>query len=210
MFAPSRETLAAAAGREGGLMFEQCRWLNEPDRWAVTPDGLKVTTNQATDFWRETHYGFTRDSGHFFGREVAGEFTAALRVRAQYETLYDQAGIMVRLDEAHWIKAGIELADGESLLGSVLTIGKSDWAVGSFRGDASDVWIRVTVSRGVLRLQASADGRRWPLVRLCPFPVAERFWVGPMCCTPQRAGLDVLFSDFTVTPPRERALHDLS
>jgi uncharacterized protein len=189
-------------------MFEQCRWFNEPDRWALIPDGLMVTTNQATDFWRETHYGFTRDSGHFFGREVHGGFTAALRVRAQYEDLYDQAGIMVRLDEATWIKAGIELADGESLLGSVLTIGQSDWATGPFRGDASDFWIRVTVERGVLRLQASADGQRWPLVRLCPFPVAERYWVGPMCCTPERAGLDVLFSDFTVAPPSGRALHN--
>jgi hypothetical protein len=191
-------------------MFEQCRWLNEPDRWARTPDSLEVTTNQATDFWRQTHYGFTRDSGHFFGREVRSEFTASLRVRARYETLYDQAGIMVRLDEATWIKAGIELADGEALLGSVLTIGQSDWATKPFRGDASDFWIRMTVERGVLRLQASADGQRWPLVRLCPFPVAERYWVGPMCCTPERAGLDVLFSDFTVAPPSGRALHDLS
>ena len=31
-------------------MFEQCRWLNEPDRWALTPNSLEVTTNQATDF----------------------------------------------------------------------------------------------------------------------------------------------------------------
>ena len=191
-------------------MFEQCRWLNEPDRWALTPDSLEVTTNQATDFWRQTHYGFTRDSGHFFGRDVRGGFTASLRVRARYETLYDRAGIMVRLDEATWIKGGIELADGEALLGSVLTIGQSDWATGPFRGDASDFWIRVTVEHGVLRLQASADGQRWPLARLCPFPVAERYWVGPMCCTPERAGLNVLFSGFTVGPPSGRALHDLS
>jgi regulation of enolase protein 1 (concanavalin A-like superfamily) len=191
-------------------MFEQCRWLNEPDRWALVPDGLMVATNQTTDFWRETHYSFIRDSGYFFGREVRGRFTAALRVRAQYKTLYDQAGIMVRLDEATWIKAGIELADGEALLGSVLTVGQSDWATGPFRGDPSDFWIRVTVEHGVLRLQASADSQHWPLVRLCPFPVAERYWVGPMCCTPERAGLDVLFSDFTVAPPSRRALHDLS
>jgi len=191
-------------------MFEQCRWLNEPDRWALRPDGLRVTTNHATDFWRETHYGFTRDSGHFFAHEVHGGFTASLRVRARYEALYDQAGIMVRIDETTWLKAGIELADGEALLGSVLTTGQSDWATGPFRGDASDFWIRVTVERGVLRLQASADGQRWPLMRLCAFPVAERSWVGPMCCTPERAGLEVLFSDFTVAPPSGRALHDLS
>src|SRR4051794_17307015 len=65
--------------REKLRMFEECRWHNEPDRWAVTPEGLTVTTNQGTDFWRETYYGFTRNSGHFFGREVFGGFTASLR-----------------------------------------------------------------------------------------------------------------------------------
>ncbi len=191
-------------------MFEQCRWLNEPDRWALNPQGLVVTTNQATDFWRETHYGFTRDSGHFFGSEVPGDFTASLRVKARYESLYDQAGIMVRLDAENWIKAGVELLDGEALLSSVLTVERSDWATGPFHGDASDFQVRVTVDRGVLRLQASTDGLRWPLVRLCPFPVAKRYLVGPVCCTPERAGLEVLFSDFIVTPPTGRALHDLS
>jgi uncharacterized protein len=191
-------------------MFEHCRWLNAPDHWAIISDGLIVTTNHATDFWRHTHYGFTRDSGHFFGREVGCGFTASLRVRAAYQDLYDQAGIMVRLDDATWIKAGIELSDGEALLSSVLTVGMSDWATGPFRGDASDFWVRVTVEDGVLRLQASMDGRRWPLVRLCPFPTSERYSVGPMCCTPERSGLEVLFSDFTITPPVSRALHDLS
>jgi len=191
-------------------MFEECRWLNEPERWAFVSGGLTVTTNPATDFWSSTHYGFIRDSGHFFGRAVSGGFTASLRVRAGYKALYDQAGIMVRLDDAAWIKAGIELSDGEALLGSVLTVGRSDWATGPFRGDASDFWIRVTVANGVLRLQASADGLRWPLVRLCPFPEAAHYSVGPMCCTPERGGLEVLFSDFAVSPPTDRALHDLS
>jgi uncharacterized protein len=191
-------------------MFEQCRWLNEPAEWRMGADHVTVVTDHGTDFWRETHYGFTRDSGHFFSREAESAFSATLRVRARYESLYDQAGIMVRLDEETWIKAGIELSDGEALLGSVLTLGRSDWATGPFRSDASNVWIRVTVDRGVLRLQASGDSLRWPLVRLCPFPVAERYLVGPMCCTPERAGLKVVFSDFAVTPPIGKALHDLT
>ena len=70
-------------------MFEQCSWLNEPADWIMAPDCLVAVTEQGTDFWRETHYGFVRDNGHFFGLEVSGGFTATLRVRAQYETLYD-------------------------------------------------------------------------------------------------------------------------
>ena len=191
-------------------MLDQCRWLNEPARWNLGPDGLKVVTDQGTDFWRETHYGFIRYSGHLFATQVAGGFTATLRVRARYQSLYDQAGLMILIDEQTWIKAGIELSDGDAMLSSVLTIGRSDWATGPFHGDASDFWIRATVDRATLRIQASADGRRWPLLRLCPFPLSESYLVGPMCCTPERAGLEVLFPALSFTPPTSKPLHDLS
>lgn len=117
---------------------------------------------------------------------------------------------MILVDERTWVKAGIELSDGEAMLSSVLTLGRSDWATGPFHGNASDFWIRATVDRGVLRLQASADGHRWRLLRLCPFPTSGSYLVGPMCCTPERAGLEVLFAEFSVTPPTSKPLHDLS
>lgn len=185
-------------------------WLNEPQVWREADGVLEVTTDARTDFWRETHYGFTRDSGHLLAVTTAGEFTAQLRVQASYEQLYDQAGIMVRLNAERWLKAGIELSDGHAMLSSVLTNGRSDWATGPYAGDASDFWMRVTVSRGVLRVQVSADGVLWPLVRLAPFPEAATCQVGPMCCTPERAGLKVRFSEFRLSPPLGKALHDLS
>ena len=191
-------------------MLEGCTWLNKPSDWHLEAGVLRVTTDAETDFWRETHYGFTRDSGHFFGWVTQGDFTAELRVRARYEALYDQAGIMVRIDEAHWMKAGVEMSDGMVLLSSVLTAGKSDWAMGIYPDDPTDFRIRATVAEGVLRLQISADGITWHLARLSPFPSAEAYSVGPMCCTPERSGLKVVFSDFQVGPPLERALHDTS
>jgi regulation of enolase protein 1 (concanavalin A-like superfamily) len=192
------------------MSFEQCGWLNTPAKWELDNDRLRVTTDAKTDFWRETHYGFTRDSGHFFGCRTDGDFTAQLRVQGRYEALYDQAGIMVRVDKANWVKAGIEQSDGRAMLSSVLTVGQSDWATGPYDADPTDFWLRATVARGVLRLQASADGASWPLVRLAPFPRAARCLVGPMCCTPERAGLQVAFSDFSVGPPLGKDLHDLS
>lgn len=192
------------------MSFVGGTWLNEPARWRLHDGRLHAVTDPRTDFWRGTHYGFTRDSGHFFGREVAGPFTAQLRVRANYEALYDQAGIMVRLDAARWIKAGIEWSDDVPRLGTVLTLDRSDWATGPFDGDPADLWLRATVADGVIRVQVSADGVRWPLLRLAPFPEAPAYHVGPMCCTPERAGLAVEFSDFEVGPALGRELHDLS
>ena len=192
------------------MSFVGGTWLNEPASWRLQDNRLRAVTDPRTDFWRETHYGFTRDSGHFFGREAAGSFTAQLRVRATYEALYDQAGIMVRLDAARWIKAGIEWSDGAPRIGTVLPLGRSDWATGPFDGDPADFWLRATVASGVVRVQVSADGVRWPLLRLAPFPEAPAYHVGPMCCTPERAGLAVEFSDFEVGPALGRDLHDLS
>lgn len=191
-------------------MFGSCIWHNEPREWSVNEAELTVRSDEKTDFWRDTYYGFTRDSGHFFGQKWEGDFTASVRVQGRYQELYDQAGIMVRIDETKWIKAGIELSDGAACLGSVLTVNQSDWSTSIYASDPSDFYLRVTVQAGVLRLQSSTDGHRWPLLRLCPFPIAPTYFVGPMLCTPERSGLDVTFSNFEIGPPNGKALHDLT
>lgn len=192
-------------------IWQSAQWLNKPSLYQSFADhSLEVFTDFQTDFWRETHYGFIRDSGHFLGFETTGGFTAQVRVNADFRELYDQAGIMVRLNEQTWLKAGIEYNDGMPMISSVLTHGSSDWAPSCFSGDPSDFWLRVTVSEGVLRLQYSTDGVTWPLLRLAAFPHAERYRVGPMCCTPQRQGLRVRFSEWSLSAPLGRDLHDLS
>ena len=151
--------------------------VERASRWRQSGDDLEVRTDAGTDFWRETHYGFTHDSGHFFAAATHGDFTAELRVRGGYEALYDQAGLMVRLDPSRWVK-------GHRTVGRTSAPRRADGRTirlgdGPYTGDPADFRLRVTVANGVLRLQASADGTRWPLVRLCPFPAADSYQVGP-------------------------------
>jgi regulation of enolase protein 1 (concanavalin A-like superfamily) len=47
-------------------------WLNEPPAWREEDGVLTVTTGLKTDFWRETHYGFVRDDGHFATAPLRG------------------------------------------------------------------------------------------------------------------------------------------
>lgn len=192
------------------VSFKDCNWNNEPKKWSITANTLNITTDDKTDFWRETHYGFKRDNGHFFGTTVKGDFTAQMRFRGVYESLYDQAGLMVRVDTHNWIKTGIEFTDGEHALSTVVTVEKSDWSVGKLKGNAENIFLRVTIAKGALRVQASTDGLLWPLFRLAPFPECEQYMIGPMCCSPERAGFEAEFSEFTLGPPTIKDLHDLT
>ncbi|MDB5787081.1 DUF1349 domain-containing protein [Caballeronia mineralivorans] len=191
-------------------MFERCEWLNEPGEWDLKDGRLQVVTNAKTDFWRETYYGFTHDSGHSFGIQTKGDFSAQVYVRGEFETLYDQAGLLIRVDERNWVKAGVELTDDALMTSSVITLERSDWALGSPIATTDGFWLRATVEQGVLRLQSSIDGITWPMLRLAPFPKAESYFVGVACCSPKRGGLTIDFSEFIVTPPQRKDLHDLT
>ncbi|WKZ91931.1 DUF1349 domain-containing protein [Chimaeribacter arupi] len=184
-------------------------WINEPQQWHYQNDKLTVVTDDHTDFWRKTWYGFERFSGHIYATDAADDFTFQVKVCANFNTLYDQAGIMLMADDQHWLKAGIEYNDGAPAIGSVLTLGHSDWATGIFPGDPRTFWLRLTRKGDSLRLQYSTDGRHWPLLRLSYFPPCP-VKVGVMCCTPERQGLEVEFLDMALTPPLDKALHDLS
>lgn len=185
------------------------RWKNEPPRWHEDDGALHVTTGAATDFWSRTFYGFVRDSGHVRYRPVSGDFTATVQVSAAYKTLYDQAGLMVSADADNWLKAGIEFTDGAMHVSTVVTRGGySDWSQQPVAGSARDaIDMRITRHGEALRVQYQLAGEPWRMIRLGMLPMQETVDVGMMCCTPERAGLDVTFRNFTVGAPIARDLH---
>ncbi|MGI9435004.1 MAG: DUF1349 domain-containing protein [Geminicoccaceae bacterium] len=185
-------------------------WLNPPADWSISGNRLLAKTDGKTDFWQKTFYGFIRDSGHFLAFDTAAAFTATLHVEGGFEELYDQAGLMLRLDERNWIKTGVEFTDGALHLSAVVTTGASDWSITVPPQPIEDFWLRMTVKAGAVRIQASLDAKTWPLIRLTHFPTSERYQVGPMLCSPERAGLEVRFDGFQITEPMETDLHDLS
>jgi uncharacterized protein len=192
-------------------MFDQCRWVNEPAQWRVADETLFVTTDTNTDFWRKTHYGFVRDNGHVLAASVSGDFTAEVTVDGDFSSLYDQAGLMVRESAERWVKAGAEYNDGALTFSTVMTNELSDWSLGS-RAATNRFCVRMTIAQGVLKVQCSADENSWTLMRLAPFAASSadaRWLVGPMCCTPERGGLTVRFSNFRIGPSIVKDLHDI-
>jgi hypothetical protein len=188
------------------VALEELTWLNPPLSETRRDGAITVKTRRATDFWQQTFYGFRRDSGHFLYRTVHGDFTAAVKFTGAYEALYDQAGLMVRADETHWVKTGIEYTDGARHLSAVVTNEFSDWSVLPYLVPRAEVAIRLTRHGEAIRIQYEADGQ-WQMARLAYLKPAQALQVGIMCCSPEREGFEVTFRDFEIRPPIERALH---
>jgi regulation of enolase protein 1 (concanavalin A-like superfamily) len=170
---------------------------------------LHVTTGEKTDFWRETHYGFIRDNGHFCFESRTGDFTAEATIFGNYQELYDQAGLMLRLNERNWIKTGVEFVGGKRLLSCVVTRDASDWSIVPGFDAPERLRLRLTRQGTAIRVEwAPTDIDTFETLRLAYFPSSDPVLVGPMCCSPQRSGFEASFEAFHIGPAIERGLHD--
>lgn len=175
-------------------------WFCEPPSWQAADDRITVQVSGGTDFWRKTHYGFVRDNGHFGYVEVQGDFRAEVKVMGNYRDLYDQAGLMLRSDEAHWIKTGIEYVHGVQYVSAVVTNDFSDWSVAPLAGNPAALWLRVVRKAEAVEIFYSLDGADYTLLRIAYLPPTPSIGVGVMCAAPDGGGFDVTFEGWQVQP----------
>ncbi len=187
--------------------WTQAGWLNPPAAATVDGQDLLVVTRERSDFWRTTSYGFVRDDGHALLTGFPAGSAVEVTFVADFDELYDQAGVMVRVDEQNWIKAGIEMSDGVPHLGAVVTHGVSDWSLSPVPDWAGHrVTIRVSRKADAVTVRARCGDQPWRLIRLAPLAPDSTALAGPFCCSPERAGLQVRFTGFTAGPA-DQALH---
>ncbi|WP_221643490.1 MULTISPECIES: DUF1349 domain-containing protein [unclassified Nostoc] len=173
-------------------------WYNEPPLWEVKDEAIAITSGAKTDFWRETHYGFIRDNGHFFYQKIQGDFVAEVKITGQYQDLYDQAGLMVRLDKLNWLKCGIEFVNGVQQVSAVVTRNYSDWSVIPMPQNPSAIWVRVTRRGTAIEVEYSLNGTEYTMLRLAYLTPAETVSVGVMCASPEGNGFQMRFEQFQI------------
>ena len=188
------------------LSWADFTWFNQPTVWSTNGSTLLVHTDPDTDFWSKTHYGFIRDTGHFYYRSLPGDesFTATVKVRGKYQSLYDQGGLMVRIDKDNWIKCGIEYVGDVQHASAVITVnGWSDWSVVEI---ASPDVLKLRVKRDNEVVQVDfAEGEQgsYKMLRLGYLPMISRsqpMMVGIMCATPTKdaPGFEITFDDLSI------------
>ncbi len=202
-----QQSLAAAAAStnrpwlEAGDLVAKMDWLNPPVSVVYGTGAVTARSRARTDFWRKTFYGYITDNGHFFFIRMFGEFTFQARISGKYASLYDQAGLMVRLDEKRWMKCGSELVDGKRSASVVFTHDFSDWSTMDDLSQSDPVYWRVARKKDSIEAQISEDGVSFHTVRQGYFPAYVEAQVGVMCASPEGAGFEATFDQLRIEKP---------
>jgi regulation of enolase protein 1 (concanavalin A-like superfamily) len=180
-------------------LISRMSWLNEPALSKKSGDQLIVHSRPKTDFWRKTFYGYITDNGHFFHLSANGDFTFEARVNGQYAALYDQAGLMVRLDAENWIKCGTEFFDGRRHASVVFTRDFSDWSTMSDLSSSAPVWWRAIRKKDSIETHCSLDGKNFTAIRQGYFPPGTKVEIGIMCAAPEGPGFEAIFDNLKLS-----------
>jgi uncharacterized protein len=172
------------------------KWFNEPRTWKQDNNGLTVFADPQTDFWRKTHYGFVRDNGHFYYEKISGDFEVETEFRGKYQTLYDQAGIMVRADETTWVKSGVEFVNGVHHVSAVVTRDFSDWSVVPLSTYSGFLRLRLKRQGGTVIIEYGVTDGQWIMFRTAYLSTAPELEVGRMVAAPEGTGFEATFTGF--------------
>ena len=181
-----------------GQNLEKMNWLNEPSSWKVENGALKMQVTPQSDYWRITHYGFTVDDGPFYYITRGGEFEVSVKITGNYKTRFDQMGLMLRINEDHWIKTGIEYVDGVYNFSTVVTDVHSSWSVIELNKKPKSLWIKAIRKIDAVEIFYSLDGINYKMSNVAYLSDNKPVMVGMMAASPDGEGFEALFEEFSI------------
>lgn len=178
--------------------LEKMTWFNEPEKWEIKNNSLSMFVTPQSDYWRVSHYGFTVDDAPFYYTTYGGEFEAKVKITGSYKARFDQMGLMLRTDQEHYIKAGVEFVDGKYNLSTVVTHNKSDWSVITLEKTPPAIWIKAVRRLDAVEILYSFDDKNYIMMRNAPFQDNIPVMVGLMAACPDGEGFNAVFENFRV------------
>ena len=155
------------------------------------------------DFWRKTYYEpvLIKDDGpilEYKHLSTAQHYTVTTAFELTAVCQFDQAGLCIRYDREHWIKAGIE----------VVTNSYSDWSTQQWphysnretRVHVDTVEIRIHCRGTSFVVEAKQNGE-WVFIRIAHLNVKKDSTFGASvfaCCPEDQQGGHAVFTHFEI------------
>lgn len=209
-------------------------WLHRPESWlpvardagdgttegsggasSITKvDGASVlvlTPPAKKDFWSRTFYAplLIKSDASALLCVVPSDEEATIKVDFTYTAVsqFDQAGLLLYIDDEHWMKAGIEFCDGLPRLSVVITNGFSDWSTQVWSGLSARLKVHKLIQSDSVVVEAAQPGTNdYSFVRIAHISMrgcrdSGCLWkIGPYAASPiSQAGCVAQFSNFSIT-----------
>ena len=176
-------------------------WTNKPKK--LNEPGAKVILwpDHGTDLFCRTKDA-QADNPHFYWHKVTGDFNCLVKIKGNFASDYDKAGILLRQDDRHWVLSGLEYYDGRLCLSTSITRNITDWSL-SFLADEAKVkeegiWVAVKRQEDRVACFYSYDLEQWSQTRMGEFEVEDTIKVGLLCACPEGEPFKVVFERFSI------------
>ncbi len=178
---------------------ENAFWINKPKKFIISKEKIVITTEEKTDFWQRTHYGFRNDNAPAFLFKTDREtFSFVVKTTFNSKKVYDQCGIIIYQNSDNWFKASIEYENEiYQRLGSVVTNnGYSDWATTDIEAGINEMYYRLSRMGKDFCLENSTDGVNFKQMRIFHlFEAENEINIGIYACSPTDSTFDAVFTE---------------
>jgi len=208
-------------------------WLNNPSEWNVNDEMGEIEGSKGTfevllegsslrlqppakkDFWSKTFYSplLIKSDASALLMPVPLSSEATIGITFEYTPVsqFDQAGLLVYIDDNHWMKCGIEFCDGISRLSVVVCNNYSDWSTQTWGSFGAKLKIHKVLQSDSVVVEASElrPNNKFEFIRIAHIssPSGSSWTVGPYAASPiAQKGCAAIFTDFYVGP-KENSSH---
>jgi len=173
-------------------------WTNKPKKLNEVGAKYILKTLPRSDCFRRTEKS-GNDNASFYWFKAEGDFDVIVRIKGNFRSSYDKAGIMLREDDKNWVLSGLEFFNGELNHSTCITRGVSDWSLSPVPEEAKDgLWICVKRIEGKVECYFSLDVRKWVQTRQGLFSNSHTLKVGIAAACPMGEPFKVVFEKFRV------------
>ena len=154
-------------------------WINEPSSWNInddtgmtegsngkvellTDDELIIRPPAYKDFWRRTFYSplLIKNDGSALVCQISSQQECTVQVDFEMspKSQFDQAGLLIYIDDCHWLKCGIEFCDGLPRLSCVVCNVYSDWSTQVWSSTGARLRVHKILQSSSVLLEAAPLG----------------------------------------------------
>ncbi|UPK46750.1 DUF1349 domain-containing protein [Paenibacillus pabuli] len=180
----------------------QMNWINEPDTWSYTDQGVLIVEAQAdTDFFQDPAGKNVRATAPFLSMSVPNDFEMTTQLTVDMKHQYDSGCLMIMADERNWCKLCFEYDGKAATIVSVVTKDGSSDDCNSIEVPVTNPYLRIRKVEDCISFFYSPDAVEWKLIRYFGMPMEGEIRAGVVGQSPTGTGCTCHFLSMNVTRP---------